>query len=193
MSRFRLKIQSAILASGLLIAAPVSAHVAVGPAETSVASDQAFSVSAPNEKDSDTVSVRLVFPEGLSDVSPNVQPGWKIDVKKSGTGDDIKVSEITWSGGQVPPGQQETFRFSATLPNKPTTLIWKAYQTYADGSMVSWDQKPGGKDGMDSTPYSETKVVNDITDSSSSVPDKTPLYLSLVAVIIASVAVLKRR
>jgi len=104
-------------------------------------------------------------------VSPNVKPGWEINVKKEGDGEDAKVTEIDWTGGSIPSGQRDDFLFSAQVPADTTTLQWKAYQTYADGTQVSWDQKPQAnmsdddREAMEKKglgPYSETKIVNDL-------------------------------
>ena len=48
------------------------------------------------------IDVRLIVPDNLESVSPNVKPGWKIDVKKTGEGDNAKVTEIAWTGGSIP-------------------------------------------------------------------------------------------
>jgi hypothetical protein len=50
-----------------------------------------------------------------------------------------RVSEISWTGGNIPAGQRDEFLFSAQAPASSTTIPWKAYQTYADGSVVAWD------------------------------------------------------
>jgi uncharacterized protein YcnI len=147
-----------------------SAHVVVKPAQAGVASSQIFTTSVPNEKDVAVTKMRLVIPAGLTEVSPNVKPGWTIEEVKDGTGEDAVVKEITWSGGTIPAGQRDDFAFSAQVPAKPTTIQWKAYQTYADGTEVAWDQKPTGSDDAsgNSGPYSQTKVVNDLSQPAAS-------------------------
>jgi uncharacterized protein YcnI len=154
------------------LAVPAYAHVVVRPDSVAVAARQVFTVSVPNEKDNPTIAVRVVMPEGLQSVTPNVKPGWRIDIKKEGTGEDAKVTEVSWTGGSIPAGQRDEFLFQSQAPASTTTLIWKAYQTYQDGTVVSWDQDPKATpaphaSGMDMgddavTPYSQTKVVNDL-------------------------------
>jgi uncharacterized protein YcnI len=188
---------SFILASVFLSSANLAfAHVVVKPSEVGAAAFQTFSVGVPVEKDNPTVSLRLVIPEGLKYVSPNVKPGWKIDIKKSGAGEDAAVTEITWTGGEIPPGQRDDFVFSAQAPAHQTSLIWKAYQTYNDGEVIAWDQKPSDKkDDKSVTPYSTTKVVNDLntsgdmhhgSESKTEDSDKNlPTILSIAAIIMA--------
>jgi uncharacterized protein YcnI len=155
------KVVASVLAAIGVICMPAVAfaHVVVQPAQVETAAFQTFSVGVPNEKEVAVTGLRLVIPAGLGEVSPNVKPGWNIDIKKDGE----TVKEITWSGSSIPASQRDDFVFSAQAPENETSLNWKAYQTYADGSVVAWDQKPDGKDSEDSTPYSVTKVVKDLS------------------------------
>ena len=151
-----------------------SAHVVVKPNQVGIAAFQTFTLGVPNEKDIPTTAVRLLIPDGLTSVSPNVKPGWTITIKKA-EGNSAKVTEIDWTGGNIPPGQRDDFLFSAQAPANATTLMWKAYQTYQDGTVVNWDQKPGNESGDDDSapvgPYSQTKVINDLVTSNSSKTD----------------------
>lgn len=146
---------------------PVFAHVIVHPSSVGVAAFQEFTMSVPAEKDT-TVAIKLLIPDGLQMVIPNVKAGWTITEKKTGSGDSAIVTEIDWTGGSIPPGQRDDFLFQAQVPAKEATLQWKAYQIYSDGSVVAWDHAPS-KDPTDDSappPYSTTKVVNDLTGSS---------------------------
>lgn len=174
-----------VLALSLLTAAPAFAHAVVKPNQAGVAAFTDFSLGVPSEKDASTVGVRLLLPPGLNFVTPIVKPGWKIDVKQtpdpSGAKDDdgnpaMIVSEIDWSGGSVPAHQKDFFMFSAQVPTKETELDWKVTQSYSDGTTVSWDQDPkaaqpkDAKGNMDFSkvgPYSVTKVVDDLSRSTS--------------------------
>lgn len=127
--------------SKLIAAASVLAHVEVMPEEVVVAVRQDFTTGVPNEKDIPTTQVRLVIPAGLESVTPYVKPGWEIETKKTGEGEDALVTEIIWSGGEIGVGLRDSFVFRAMIPSEATTLVWKAYQTYSDGTVVSWDQE----------------------------------------------------
>ncbi len=151
----------------LLGVGSIQAHVTVRPKEALIAAFQTFTIGVPNEKEIPTTGMRLVMPEGLNHVSPNVKPGWKIEIKKTGEGEEAKVTEVIWSGGSVPAGQRDEFLFSAQVPASPTTLQWKAYQTYSDGTVVAWDQESGEmihdeKTNKESGPFSTTTVLSDI-------------------------------
>lgn len=172
------------LAALALSAGSVLAHVAVQPAQVGVAARQDFSMGVPNEKEIPTTQVRLVIPEGLENVTPYVKPGWKIQMQKTGEGEGAKVTEITWSGGEIAEGLRDSFTFRAVTPSDEVTLQWKAYQTYSDGTVVSWDQAPteGEEESETSGPYSETKVVNDLAGGSdSSVKAESDQMLTWVA------------
>lgn len=148
--------------ASLIVLPEVSAHVVVKPAEVGVAVYQTFDVSVPNEKDANVTALRLLIPKGVESVSPTVKTGWNVDVVKNGD----QVTEINWTGGIIPAGQRDDFTFSAKTPGSQATLGWKAYQTYDDGTIVSWDANPsamhGNDEGEDKGPYSTTKVINDL-------------------------------
>jgi uncharacterized protein YcnI len=189
------------------------AHVVVRPNQVGAAAFQTFTIGVPVEKDIATTGVRLVIPEGLHHVTPNVKPGWTIAVARSGEGEEATVTEISWMGGSIPPGQRDEFLFSAQVPAEETTLQWKAYQSYADGSVVEWDQDPnaeqpeddhGHADFSETGPFSQTVVVDDLsafdesesdsaskTEEPSDVADastNTPMILSVIALIVSAAA-----
>lgn len=160
-------LSAAVLGLAAVVVLPLSAaaHVVVSPGEVGVGKRQVFSVGVPNESETaQVVSVRLVIPDELESLRPNVKPGWNVEVKKTGTGEDSKVTEIIWSGGSVPVDQRDEFLFQAKAPAKTTELNWKAYETYSDGTVVAWDQEPKGDGhGEGAKPYSITKVVDDLS------------------------------
>lgn len=161
-------IQGSVIGTVLLLFVSVPtafAHVIVNPKQVGVAASQEFIMSVPTEKDNPTIGIRLIIPDELKMVTPNVKAGWTINEVKKGTGDTAAVTEINWSGGSIPAGQRDDFLFQAQVPAKEVTLQWKAYQIYQDGSVVAWDHAPS-KDPTDDAappPYSTTKVVNDLT------------------------------
>ncbi len=166
----------AFVAVFFLLPVFASAHATVRPSEVGVGAYQTFTLSVPTEKEIATTEVRLLIPEGLESVRPNVKPGWNIQIVKSGEGDDASVTQIIWSGGLIPADQRDEFFFSTKIPLAPTTLRWNAYQTYEDGSVVSWDQEDvehegGTEEEEDETtgPASLTHVVNDLEDGRTAV------------------------
>lgn len=199
------------------------AHVVVRPAEVGVGAFQTFTIGVPVEKEIATTEVRLVLPEGLNHVTPNVKPGWNIEVVHAEAmtmeeDDDhahAPVTEIIWRGGVIPQGQRDEFLFSAQVPAEETTLSWKAYQTYADGTVVSWElgsdevqpkDEEGNSDYSQFGPASETKVINDLSEGSeeSNMEDKSSvgahdarsglaLGLSVIAIVLSVVTTVKQQ
>lgn len=171
------------------MAGTASAHVTVKPAEVKPESYQTFTLSVPVERDVPTTAVRLVVPEGLTSVRPNVKPGWKVNLTKVGSGEEQRITEITWTGGSIPVDFREEFYFSAKTPVAPATVAWKAYQTYSDGVVAAWDQVPAGEHGHDhenpAGPYSQTLIVNAHESHSSGKVPAVAVVLALAACVLA--------
>lgn len=172
----------------LITPAIAFAHVVVTPSQVGVGQRSVFNISVPNERQSAVTAVKVAIPAGVSDVMPTAKEGWTITTAKS-DGQDPETTWITWTGN-LPEGQRQDFTFSAQAPNKATELNWKAYQTYADGTEVHWDQPPtddhGDDDAATAGPFSVTKVVNDLNSSSSDTSDgSTRTTLALILSIAA--------
>jgi uncharacterized protein YcnI len=185
-----LAIGAAILVATSL-SQPALAHVTVKPAQVGVASFQTFTTSVPVEKDVATTGLRIVIPQGLQFVTPTVKPGWTVVVKKEGEGESAVVTELEWTGGTIPAGQRDDFSFSAKTPAQTTILTWKAYQTYQDGSVVSWDQE-GSHDGPEEEdenkgPASTSEVIDDLTVASATASDRSTTY-SIIAIILSLIS-----
>jgi uncharacterized protein YcnI len=184
----------------------VLAHVVVKPNQVGIGSFQTFTTGVPNEKELPVTGLKLLIPENLASVSPNVKPGWTVSIKKTGEGEEAKVTEISWTGGSIPAGQRDDFLFSAKSPSEAGIIVWKAYQTYQDGTVVAWDQDPnapkpsmapGDDDDHGMNPYSITKIVNDLVNPSTTEVAKkmdqdssnTPMIFSVVALLLSCAAV----
>jgi len=175
------------------------AHVIVKPSQVGIGSYQTFTVGVPTEKDNPTVQLRLIIPAGVTNVTPNVKQGWSIETKQTGTSDDKNVTEIDWTDGSIPVEQRDEFSFSAKVPAKETTLQWIAYQTYEDGTVVTWDQKLTKEEKEDDTkgPYSETHIVDDLKaandmktkEDAESKQNTSTMQLSLAALALAALAI----
>lgn len=189
----RTSVQLATALALALLPVATSAHSVISPASTLTSKYETFSLGVPSEKDEATVSMRLAIPEGLEHVSPIVKPGWRVAVSKDAEGN---VTQLAWTGGVIPPEQKDFFQFSARTPSEPTTLIWKAYQTYQGGEVVAWDQNPHHeKDRHDASgvvetvanPYSTTEVVAGATGSSQT-NTILPNALALAALALSALA-----
>ncbi|HYC79950.1 MAG TPA: YcnI family protein [Candidatus Binatia bacterium] len=200
------KISTIIVVLALLVASTASAHVTVRPNQAGVGSFQTFNVSVPSEKDAATTGLRLIIPEGFGHVSPTVKPGWTINLVTgaSSSGEEEVVKEIVWTRGSIPGHFRDDFSFSAQVPTTESTIFWKAYQTYSDGSVVAWELTPdqeqpkneeGSPDFSQKGPASQTKIINDLAAApqqpaeAETQKDIDALFLSMIAVVISIMAV----
>jgi uncharacterized protein YcnI len=159
---------AALTAVGLLAAAGVaSAHVTVHPdSYAKGATDGVLTFRVPNEEDTaSTTQVQVFLPTDhpVLGVLVSPQDGWtakatttklKTPVKTDdGTITDA-VSEITWTGGKIGPGQYEDFNVAfGQLPDDTDQLTFKALQTYSDGKVVRWiEEAQGGQEPENPAP-----------------------------------------
>ncbi len=131
-----------ILAAAVAAALPATAgaHVTVHPNVIPEGAFAVLNVRVPNETDdANTTKVQVQMPDGFEFVSSEPPPGWKAELTKSGK----TVSEVTFSGGSIPPGQFKQFPLSVGVPGSSgDTLTFKALQTYDNGDVVRWIGAP---------------------------------------------------
>lgn len=180
----------AVVALSLGTTSTTFAHVTVKPSEVPSATYQLFTVSVPNEKEQATTALRLVIPEGVSSVTPSQKDGWTITTTQT----NGLVSEITWADGSIAPERRDDFTFSAKTPAETIQLKWKAYQTYADGTIVAWDQEAStdGHMNNDSGPFSVTEITSEdapVSDTSGQAAAQVALFAAATAVGISLIAV----
>ena len=144
------------LALALLLgwAAPALAHVTTDPSSAPQGGEITLGFRVPNEEASaNVVKVDIAFPTDppLLGVDTEPVPGWTSTVTNTKLNPPVStddgpvvqaVSEIVWtasSGGGTPPGSfQEFYVLVQQLPTDSTQVVFKAIQTYSDGSVVSW-------------------------------------------------------
>ena len=148
----RVTIVGAASAAGvLLFAAPALAHITVTPDSVPAGSTTELTFHVPNEEAAaNTVKIDVQIPttHPIAQLLVRLVPGWTATVKtiklpKPVTTDDgtftTAVSEVSWSGGQIVPGQFQDFAISCdSLPDGAGQLTFKAIQTYSNGDIVRW-------------------------------------------------------
>lgn len=123
----------------LLSAAGASAHIRLSPAEAAHGATVTLAFRVPNERvGADTTLVVVQFPRDHPIVSVMAEgvAGWTVRVAMKGGA----VDTITWSGGAIRPGAQQTFPVRAVLPATGDVLYFRAVQTYSSGETVRWIQ-----------------------------------------------------
>ena len=142
---------AAAVAAALALPATASAHVTLQPSTAPADGFTRLDVRVPNERDdAGTVKVDVQLPPGFAFVSYEPRPGWKVTVKREKLDEPIEVeggfevdegvSQITWSGGLIGPGEFVDFGLSLRMPKGEAgeKLTFKALQTYEDGEVVRW-------------------------------------------------------
>jgi uncharacterized protein len=149
--------------------------VSIDPPSAPQGSTVKLSFLVPNEENKATVTkVQIAFPTPpdapIPGVSVGQKPGWKSTVRMThlakaittddGTIADI-VSEIDWvattPGAAVKPGEFGEFTIDADgLPDEKQ-VVFKAVQTYSNGTIVRWIEPvtPGGAEPEHPTPILE--------------------------------------
>ncbi|WP_010493946.1 YcnI family protein [Paenibacillus elgii] len=183
-----------------------SAHVTVLPKETTQGSYEKFAVRVPTEKDIPTVKVEVKFPLDSVSISRfEPKPGWKYELTKDANN---KITGVIWSATGEGLGATEfgEFYMQGKVADNVTTITWKAYQTYKDGSVVEWvgadgsdkpasvtkvNAKPAGA-GTDSHGNTTAPAAPAADKAASTAPpaSQTPLYLSIAGVVLGAAALI---
>ncbi|MEV4613082.1 YcnI family protein [Kitasatospora sp. NPDC049258] len=156
---------ASVLAGATLLAsaAPAFAHVTVQPGTAAQGAYTAVAFRVPDESDTaSTTKLEVTLPADhpVASVATRPLPGWTATVEKTrlatplktDDGDEITeaVSKITWAAdpnAKVAPGQFQDFEVSlGPLPTDTDRIVFKALQTYDDGTVVRWIEE--GKDGQ---------------------------------------------
>jgi uncharacterized protein YcnI len=141
----------AAIALGILLAVPsiASAHAVVFPKKSTHGAYEKYVLRVPNEKDVATTRVEIRFPAGLRVVSFGDVAGWQLEELRDSSN---AVIGAVWTGN-LPAERFIEFPFVAVNPKEDATLVWPAFQTYANGERVDWT---GPADGE--KPASTTKI-----------------------------------
>lgn len=168
--------------AGLLLPAVASAHARISPAVSLAGKLQLYSLAVPTEKAGVTTrKVVMTVPAGFgidSFVPP--PPGWTMSQKTTGSGDNAVVTQVTWTGGKTPTGEDSLFQFLAQ-PSSAKTYAFQVQQTYSDGSIVNWA-------GPESSAAPAPAI--DVASSPSSGGGSGVSVLSLVALILGALGLL---
>jgi uncharacterized protein YcnI len=157
-----------------------AAHVTVPPPEATQGSYAKLTFRVPNERpDASTVGLRVQLPADHPFASVSVKPksGWTAEKTEANlptpvTNDDGEtvttyVSEISWTGGEIKPGEFDEFEVSVgPLPDDATELSFPAIQIYSGGEQVAWIDKPAADGEEAEHPAPTMKLVASTDDDS---------------------------
>jgi uncharacterized protein YcnI len=111
----------------------------VSPAVSVKSKLQLYSLAVPTEKDNLTTNkIVMTVPDGFGIDSFAPPPaGWQMAVKQTGSGNNGVITQVTWTGGKVPTGEDSLFQFLAQ-GGSSKTYKFQVQQAYSDGSIVDW-------------------------------------------------------
>ncbi|REE85097.1 uncharacterized protein YcnI [Paenibacillus taihuensis] len=122
-----------------LFAGIASAHVTVQPPTVEQNSYQVFAVRVPSEKENvTTTTVKVKVADGVKVSRVEPKDGWKYELERDAS--TKAITAITWTAEGAGLAQTEftDFRISGKVAEDAKQLVWKAYQTYSDKSVVEW-------------------------------------------------------
>ncbi len=190
----------------MMMASAASAHVTVRPGEVKQGAYEVFTVRVPSEtKGTETTAVKVAIPDGVNVTRIEPKPDWSYELEQEADG---TISAVTWSaeGAGLKVTEFTEFRMSGRVNDDAEELIWKAYQTYADGSAAEWvgapntdSDKPaslttvlpgtGDAHGGGHDTGASGAAASD-SDKDSDSADNLPLILSIAALCVAVLALL---
>jgi uncharacterized protein YcnI len=139
--------------AGIILGAatPAFAHVTVDPASAPQGAEITLGFRVPNEmSNAGTVKIQIFFPSSnpILGVDPQSVPGWQDKIYTKTLNPPVNtddgpvtsyVSEVDWTGGPIQPGHfHEFYVLAQRLPTGVNQVVFKALQTYSNGSVVRW-------------------------------------------------------
>ena len=141
----------------LCVLAPgASGHAVVQPTSSRPAEQQIYTLTVPNERDSDVVSVSLQVPPDVDSLLVEEKAGWNVRLEREGD----RVAVVRWSGGRIAGDQYDSFRFIARNPVQAGELEWKVVQQYTDAT-DRWIGPPDSEQPAPRTTISEQATPQD--------------------------------
>ncbi|MEP6642731.1 MAG: DUF1775 domain-containing protein [Gaiellales bacterium] len=180
-------VTGAAVAVALVLAPAAFAHARVSPAVSLAGRLQLYSLAIPTEKENLTTSkIALTVPQGFGIDSFVPAPGWTQQIQQTGSGDGAVVQTVTWTGGNVPTGEDSLFQFLGQ-PAHAGTYTFQVEQTYSDGSIVDWSGAESSE-----APAPTIQAVSSLGGDSGSTLGIIGIALAAIALIVAGAGLFLR-
>jgi uncharacterized protein YcnI len=184
MNQSRAKTRLAVLlvagVCGLALVGSAFAHANVSPPVVVSKKGQFFTLAVPTEKEgSATTKVELTPPSGFSIDSFAPAAGWKRVAQATGSGENTAIQKVTWTGGNVPTGEDAVFQFLGSTA-AAETYSFKVRQTYSDGTVVDW----AGPESSD-TPAPTIEAKSSLGGGATKTLGIVALALAVLALLVA--------
>jgi uncharacterized protein YcnI len=182
-------------------AAPASAHVTLTPQEAVKGGYGRLAFRVPNESDAtNTTKLEVFLPEDGPVASLSTMPvaGWSVAVEKRKLATALQVhgtqiseapAKVTWTAGPgagIVPGQFLEFPISLGPLPSVDQMVFKALQTYSDGTVVRWIQEPTGASGEElANPAPVLKLVSGVPAAApnTAADDSTARWLGVAGLV----------
>jgi uncharacterized protein YcnI len=123
-------------------ATPAYAHVEVSTEEAPAGGELAFDFLVGHGCDDfGTTSISVQIPDGVEEVAPEDEPGWKLTT----TGDEESVREVTWTaeGEPLDPHHLGRFGMSLALPDgQPGDVVYFPTIQRCEQGVTRWIETP---------------------------------------------------
>jgi periplasmic copper chaperone A len=184
----RALVLAAATTTALVVASAASAHARVSPPVSVSGKLQLYSLAVPTEKENlNTTKIVMTVPKGFGiDSFVPTSAGWKQQIQQTGSGDSAVVQKVTWSGGDVPTGEDSLFQFLAQ-PAKTGTYTFQVQQTYSDGSIVDWNEPESG-----ANPAPTIEVKSSLGGGGTPVLTLVALVLGALGILLGGIALVGR-
>ncbi|OBG41051.1 nuclear export factor GLE1 [Mycobacterium sp. E3198] len=195
-----------VAAAALYLASAVgmpmaSAHVHASSDNPARGAMAIVTFQVPNESNTGAATTALsVTLPGVAAASTEAMPGWTAKLDRDAAAGTVR--SVTWTAAPnagIGSDQFGLFRISVQLPDADT-VSFPATQTYADGTVVKWDQPPLPGGGEPEHPAPTLSLVAGggaphqhhppaAAPSSSTSPDTTARLLGGAALVVAALGI----
>lgn len=127
-----------------LLTGAAQAHIGIKPGRAPAG--ELVTIRFDVENESDTAGTRKIdvkLPSGFNSVSPRAVRGWRVRLRRSGS----EITRLIFTAPprrEIPAGHRHRqFAFRIATPDRPgARLVFKAVQTYDDGTVQRWIGSP---------------------------------------------------
>lgn len=167
----RTVLHAALAASLLVFATPAFAHISLETDEAAIGSSFKAVLRVPHGCSGEpTNAIRMQVPEGFIGVKPMPKPGWDLKITRGAYKQSYKlngaevsegVTEVSWSGGNLPDDNYDEFVLYGTVSSAlkaGTTIYFPMIQTCPTGE-DAWIEIPAEGQGEPEYPAPELKLL----------------------------------
>jgi uncharacterized protein YcnI len=160
---------------GVVAVGTAAAHVEPAVEEAPAGGSTIIPFVVPHGCDgAPTRSVAIRIAAGVTQAKPQAKPGWKLTITRGKLPQPVKdfagntvtrgVLQVTWSGGNLPDSQFDTFNILLGMPNTPgKTVHFPTVQRCSKG-VVRWIEIPKAGQAEPEHPAPGVKLVKSSGD-----------------------------